>query len=567
MKRGIVVLMCMLLLFAAGCSEPSGTVEESIDGGVVRILPDKTELVFKARSLDMIYTNFSIDGTSAFGFEMEDVDKTREELGFNPFRIEDLKKMGVDTTREIGLAIASLEMTLDPDQTPAGDFLLFIPVTDGEKVIEKIKEMIRKESSESEISEDQGIISVSFKGEDDLSMGMMKKEDFVFIALTHKKSALDLLNSLEGNALSGSPSYKDVASEVDSTQSLFLYANMGKIVEKNKEAIANLLKSAEAEADALGNPISNIVELASGYTSIGISWDFEGPDLIMNDKRNFKKESNVARLFSSVDIDKDSVLGFKDNPVFLISGGVDWLEYYNQVMQSSDAEKAALIKGQLDALKESAGIDIVADLIENLDGSLNAGIFDGASVTMMNYNALLTLNVKDEKKAKDLIEKAISLMPEEKKGMIQKQRIDDVDTHVINAGFFQAYAGLNGKVFTLALGKPTYEKALSRDVSNGFISKIEDAQLSEALKSDGNCFYMDFSELLKIYNNFSPILAGHPNALNAKQIEMFKNFKYFLLSNTMRETSDSNLYVFKTNFTQPFFISLKDIVHSFQPKG
>ncbi len=566
MKRLIVVLMCMLLL-AAGCSETPETVEMDVESGAARILPDNTALYFKAKSLDMIYKNFSIDETSAFGFEIKEVEKAKEDLGFNPLSIEELKSQGVDVAGEIGVALTSLEMNLDPEQPPAADFFFFIPVTDGGKVIERIKEITRKNSPESEIVENEGVTSISSQKEKDLSMALREKDGFVLVAFSHKKNAADLLKSFSEKPLSDMQSYKDVAGKIDSTRSLFLYANMKEILDKNKEAIANFLKSHEEKKEEIGNPFSNIVELASGYTSMGISWDFEGPDLIMNDVRNFKKESDIAKLYSDVNINKDAILGFKDNPVLLISGGANWFEYYNQMIKTSNEQDAEAIKAQLKAMKESTGIDIVADFIENLDGSVNLGIFDGASVTMMNYNAVLSFNIKDEKKALDLIENALNLMPPEKKGMIQKQNIGNVDTYVINAGFLQAYAGIKDKDLTIAVGKPTYEKALSRDVSGGFTSKMEDAQLKDALGGDGNYFYMDFPELLKIYQNFAPLMEGQPGAPTKEQMEMFKKFNYFLLANTLNETSDSNLYLFKTKFTQPFFISLKDIVQSFQPKS
>jgi len=51
---------------------------------------------------------------------------------------------------------------------------------------------------------------------------------------------------------------------------------------------------------------------------------------------------------------------------------------------------------RFEGLKSAFGIDIENEVINNIAGNLNLGVYDGGSITMGNFNTLLTLSVNTD---------------------------------------------------------------------------------------------------------------------------------------------------------------------------
>jgi hypothetical protein len=227
------------------------------------------------------------------------------------------------------------------------------------------------------------------------------------------------------------------------------------------------------------------------------------------------------------------------------------------------SETSSSVKTRLASIKENYDIDIENDLINNLDGSVNLAFYDGASITMLNYNSLFTATVKDEATMKKVIDKAIMLLPPKKQAMISRQKIGEKNAYVLNAGLVQIYAVVDNHKFLLASGKPLIEKALNEQKDTGFVANLTDERLKNTLTSNQNIFYLSIDEVVKIINNFAMFLtepAGGEIKFKDK-LKAANQFEYLLSSSEINENLINSELTIKTRFSRPFFTEVANMIH------
>ena len=262
---------------------------------------------------------------------------------------------------------------------------------------------------------------------------------------------------------------------------------------------------------------------------------------------------------------KDAVLGLADPAVLLLSVGVNALEYYNLLTSMVGPNETATLKNQLESVKTTSGIDLEKEVLANVGGNLNFGMYDGSSVTMSNYNTLLTLNVKDEAIMKGVIDKALKLLPADQQAMIKQEQVGGVNTYVMNAGMVQMYLTLKDQQVLLASSKPIFEKALNGKAAAGFAANLADQELKAKLMGADNLFYFNIDEAVKIVKNFEMFLggaAGSPENFQ-KMLDAAGKFEYLLNSSKLDGDTLSAQMMIKTRFAQPFFGEVANLVKSF----
>jgi hypothetical protein len=111
-----------------------------------------------------------------------------------------------------------------------------------------------------------------------------------------------------------------------------------------------------------------------------------------------------------------------------------------------------------------------------------------------------------------------------------------------------------------------FEKALQGDVSSGFTTKIEEKELAETLKGDGNILYINVDETMKAVKNFEMFLpfAGE-QGIDPKIQDAVSKFEYILASNKLDGNMVLGDFIIKTKFTEPFFIEVAKLSKSFAP--
>jgi len=213
----------------------------------------------------------------------------------------------------------------------------------------------------------------------------------------------------------------------------------------------------------------------------------------------------------------------------------------------------------LEMIKKSFGIDLEKDLIDNLGGNVNFAMYDGATINMMNYNALLTVNVKDEAKVRSVLDKFIDKLPPEQKSLVRKENGNYIYTF---GGFLQLYAGIKDKNLIVSIGQPMFDKAMAADPKTGFINGLKDKELAKDLEDQSNILYIDVAETFKAYNNVAGLLSQFTQTqpLDPERQNIINQFEYFLFSGKAVDNSITAKYMIKTKFQEPFLISLVKMV-------
>lgn len=208
------------------------------------------------------------------------------------------------------------------------------------------------------------------------------------------------------------------------------------------------------------------------------------------------------------------------------------------------------------------------DILSNIEGNFNLGIYDGRSINMSNYNILATLGVKDGKKMQTVMDTMYQSLSPEQKVMIRKDSIQGNDAYIITLmGIFQICAGVKDNSFILAAGYPMFESAVSGNPDTGFLSGMEDKELVNKLKGDTGVFYVNIQELYAAANNF-PILMQQMNEgqpADPKSGEAMRQLEYMLLSSGTEGKSFRMDMTVKTRFSEPFFQGMQKLSQQMKP--
>ena len=541
--------------------------EKTEISGIVKSLPETAELVVKLGSAKNLYHHLSVTGNSIFGHPVKTIEEIKTTLGFNPLLISDLEANGLDTEKEIGFLLDDIRLPeKKPDDlsspgkegTHIFNFLLFIPVTDGRKVTEKISAVLTDYSAEKGDSgfktSQEAPFTVFTSETDPHKVYLFEKDNYLFIGTNSQGS--DPKAFMESFAtgksdLSETGNFRNVADSIASGEDFFAYFNVKKFFEKNLEAFKNYSDTSAGT----GKPdMSKFLKYLKGWDAGGISADLDNTDLVMNSVVHADPGSEALKIMEDVQFRKQIVLGIPEKPVLLTSMGINWTEYYKMLSDSMTDNDRKKLRARLEKIRTEKGIDIEKDLIENSAGNLNLGIYDGASISAMNYNALLTLSIRDEAKAESLIEKIVAQLPPAQKAGVTKMDVGKTKAHVIPIfGFFQLYVGIKDHNLIVSVGKSMFEKAVSADISTGFTSAIQDKALAEILKEDAGSFYLNIDETFKAVKNFSAIMPASIRPVYEKLSEVSDQFGYILSNSNVKDSSVFGQLLIKTNFSEPFF--------------
>ncbi len=541
----------------------------SAQADVAEMAPEDTEILIRLPSVETLFKHLAVTENSILGQPIEDLDEARETLGFNPLKLSELRARGLDTSQPFGLLVDSLDLSAETEE-PSLNGAVFLPVTDAGKAIDALKAMISKETPDMKWSKD-GDLTV-FKGEGGDGMGyMLPKAGHLFIGAAPKKDAKPFMQRIAKTkkGLAADDAYEKVAKQMPPRREIFAYVDAAAIVSRNLEAIKKL--SRESAGETSGPDMTQNLDYLKEWTGAGAGVDFDTKDLIVDSVINVTPGAKSLSVMKDVRFDKGIVMGIKEAPVMLLSFAVNPRQYYDMIMTSLADEKRQAFQNNLEEIKAGFGVDLVSDVIDNLAGNLNLGIYDGLSINMANYNALLSLNLKDGAKMERVIETAISKLPPEQQSMVVKTTVGAQESYMISLmGMTQLFLGVKDNNLIVALGKPMYEKALAADMKTGFLTTLKDPHLVDTLKSDAaSIFYLDSQETFKAVKNFSALLQQFSKDPSKPIIDdtvtnAVNQFDYLLSSSQVDgESIFSNLTV-KTNFVGSFFQGMQNVVESFE---
>ncbi len=542
-KTTFITIVCILACMAF---QPVRSIGAE---NMTSLLPNSTDCFIRLSPVEKLFYQFSITPDSVFGEKITDIAEIKQSLGFNPFDTNDLKANGVDISRRIGLAINDFTLQADPEADPSFSFQLLIPAKNSGKAHAAVLKMVRQMDGSLDIQK-KGKITAFMKPAEKLSGQIIEKNDYVMVQTSIGQKAGLGVGDILSPRLSSLKSFKHTASQIPrNKETIFAYVNFKKLVSRNLPAFKKL-------AEDSGNYASSSYRYLEDFKDMGCVVDAESGDLNIRSVVNVNPGSEVVKDLKGGAHHRQSLLNISEPPVLLVSFSVNASRYYQNVVESMTPDKRNDFQSQIQQMNTNYGLDFKKDIIGNLDGGVNIGVFDGKTITMSSFNMVLTAALKDGKAMKSTIDKIIAGFPPEQQNSFVKTNIADTDSYALNVGgMAQVYFGVKRNQLVVAAGRSFFEKALSNTPESGFVGAVQDAGLKSALKSSNDLFFLDVSETLKALNNFAPMLGGSGQGESPVDTitKALGDFRYVLSSSEVKGDTVSGDFVIKTAFKEPFF--------------
>ena len=570
-----LVILISIMMFTISCSKKdSATKKVIMKEKMTKFIPENTDFLFKLSSLAQIYKGFDINENSVYGKKLspDEIEKMKKDVGFNLFSLAELKENGFATDKEFGFAVSDIKLQ-EKNETPSFNGTLIIPVTDGKKALLKIEQALtaaKDNQIKFTVSKD-GNLTVITNQSDSTKLYLALKENYLFAFINPASDAKEFAKTFlaGGAALSEQKSYKEVAAKIGSGEDIFVYADLKKIVARNYETL-NKLYSEELKNNS--TPLSGItpnfnmnLKYLKDYEGSGLSLSLTNSDFVLNWIMNLQKGSKVMELMKGVKYDKKTLLGMSFHPALLLSGAINFSEYYQFLITAISGTEKSKLDGFLAEINSSYGINLKDDIIENLDGNIDFAIFDGASFSVTNFNTMLTVGVKDTDKANEMLNKIYNSLSQKNQGFVRKEVVEGVEAHVYMAVMYQIYVGVKNNTLIATVGRPMFEKALRSDVATGFYSKIEDNSLKNSINGNNNLLYLNVDETLKAIENTSRMLGAitGTSGIDENMKKQISQFEYMVISGKGEDNSVIGQYKLKTKFKEPFFLGLEKMIQSY----
>ncbi len=605
MKKNIffafIVLALSFFLFNISPS-PASTVPGA---AIIKMLPESTEIYIQCASLQEMFDYFSVTGNTFWGKPIEDLEDIQSELGFNPFDLNEFRNNGFDVAKPFGIAMSDIKIVEGQDE-PGVNLLLFLPAKDSGKAMAWMKKSIEKKNKSVKFQKQGDMWQWGFEEtpeknsegqpEDQANKEktnqkissilnknnfsrfpnyMMSKKGYLLLGTNPAGDAKAFFESI-GNGKKGStntllnaPKFLKTLKKLNAPKDILFYADLERTMKQNPEYMEILAPFVSGLAKmgmgAMNDEATNSAafQLLKDYRAVGATIDLKSGDFKVGFYADIIEKSKMFNLFKDIHVQRDIILGLKENPVLLMGVSENMQAYWQMLQESLDSDRLDLIRTQFAKIKSDYGIDMETDVINNLGSNFNAGIYDGMSINMGNINALISLEFKQPAKMRSLIEKLIGKMPEQQQTMVNRLKINGNDVYMLPIGPLQLYAGFKGNDLLITLGKPMFEKALNGDPAKGFMGSVQDKQLRNDLKSEISVFYIDIEEIFRVVKNFMPMLmAANPDAgmvMTPEFQKVVNMFQYISLIFKAEKDAVMGDFVIKTTFNKPFFKGIKDV--------
>ena len=557
MKKIMALVITLALLIPMSCAKKE-------KAGLSALVPSSTQIYLKIPSLTSLHQNLNVTKNSIMGKTIPNIAFLEAGLGFNPLKLEDLTTQGIDVNSSLGLILSDIEINSienkEPDINAQGMFLL--PVSDYEKLIGFIQDTIKKINPEFDVVQenDRTVINPG-TGKDSILLASVKNYLAVTVTKSENRSSSLLDAVLSGDStLSENTGFQQAASKLDKMNNIFVYIDMQSIIGKifpKFEQFTDELPEAQKKQMIQG------LEFTKDYISAGGSFDLESSDLELKSILFLKPDSKVLKMMNGVEFNKDLLLGIDKTPLMIFSFAFNFSEYLDLIMGTLPPENKDIFEETKKKFYAESGLDLEKDIIDNLAGNFNFGIFDGKNINITNTNTLLSIGIKDETKAANMMDTMIKNLPPQQQALIQKEEVLGTDAYVASAGFFRILAGIKSNSIFMTIGQPMFETVITGKSSSGFISNIQDKKLADILSGDYSYFYVNIDELMKAQKNLTPFL-GILAQTGQKISDIASQFEYLLTFSGVEESSLYSEIIIKTKFDRPFLQGIMNIINQIE---
>lgn len=524
-------------------------------------LPSDAETCIRIPSVRTLFNRLLVTPNSILGHPIEGLDQIQKKFGFNPFSIKELEKIGLHPDAPWGYLFQGFTWKNPPDD-PEYAYVVFLPAHSPEKLNKNIDNLIKRNYPEIQHKTEEGIttyripLTVGPKGKESSlrRIHLITLNNYVFIEFDNIENKPPYLKTIRNirTPLENTPEYQHAIQGIPRDSDIFLYIHIKPIMDRNYPLISKAMDSEKKTTPNL--KMGNTLETLKDCRTFSASFDASTKDFISYSKVALIPGTTTHSLFQNTRPATNSLVHLVEIPVCLLSFTFNIEDLYKQFFSSLTKTEAENMKMQFKTIQSSTGIDIEKEIIENLEGNVSMGIYDGLSINLLNYNALITLNLKDGEKMRQVIRKAANTLPQEKKHLLTQTSVSGVDTYVMMAGVFQVYFGIIDNVLVIAQGKPVYQNAVQakQGRGNGFMGQNTPQEIKNTILKNPNYMYINFQELKKVFTNFSQFFKGKTNEAQ-KAISAFDKLSYLISSSRLNNNDVvSELYI-RTLFEQPFF--------------
>ncbi len=562
MKRSVAIATMAVILFLAGCSG-SEPVKKTTDSEIAKkYAPESTILMLRVSSIGKLFKTF---GAGPDTFMGEPVPSDRSEIvqaiGFDPMNIAEYSKAGFNTEKEFAILLSGLIIEGESAEETSADIDILLPVTDGSKAYSYIKERITsKKSDTTVITEENGTLFIKDSGEEKAVISIKSDAEYMnfHIALNSSRTAGSVFEA--SAKLSGAANYKEVASAVSMGSDIAFYIDLGSLMLNNGDAFRKL-----SVDPVFGSADLSSVEYLKYYRGAGAAADLSSSDLIISVAAFINRDNPFKKMIENIKTDKSVILGMEKNPAILLAVMINASEYLNFMLNTLPFESRQSFDQALADIKSEVGIDLKEEVIDQLAGSVNFGMYDGATINMMNYNTVLNFNVKDPSAFAKTLEKAAETTGMSFSKVDPEQAFPgtasgkNITAYSLNFQMLMAYIIIDEDNVSLCTSNEIAAMALNKK-DTPFTEKLEKG-LKKKLTGDQNYFYMNIGDTYtaakSIYQFFSA-MSGSESGIDAKTDAFVGKFEYvYAGGNYSGEKAESELII-KTKFNKPFFIALQE---------
>ncbi|GBC62067.1 hypothetical protein DENIS_3030 [Desulfonema ishimotonii] len=540
-----IISFCLAAVLAVGISYSTSRCGNGLSDGaashIMNLLPGDTDLAVKVKSLKAI-CRYPGDGNNAA------VRRLSDDLKFSP-DTEYLRASGFDTGKEAVLFVRDWTV-VERDGVPDLSVLALMPVTDLEKAAGAVKDAVRKRWPTVRFTETVAATFFEVPG-GSVTGCILDHRGWLCVGINPGGSVDAAVRAFSemGTPLGHTPAYRDVAAKINTGEDIFVFLNCKKIAEKNMRRLGR--------TDAAGGITPDFPE---GYESAGLTADLSLSDLVISGVLNMAPESLLLSLTAGLRFDKEVITGVDAPPVALFSSSVNPGAYYQAALARMSETERRNFENYRKELEAQWGIRLEKDIVENMTGSVNFGIYDSASISMTNHNMVVAIGVKDAAGAQAALEKAVASAQARPGVVVQKISVGGTDAFGINLfGMFQLYAGIRDRHLILSSGRLMFERAVSADRGAGFLSKVRDPALADGLKDDRGILFVDVKEASAVIRTFSFLIrnlnGGDPPDENL--LQDLKPFEYLLIRHRVKGRTLFGEFRLKTAFTGPFFLEIQ----------
>ncbi|MBN1968365.1 MAG: DUF3352 domain-containing protein [Candidatus Delongbacteria bacterium] len=555
MKSLIIVLV--MILFFASCSKKEKSessvvsAKDSKVSEVFKIVPANTDIVLKISNLEDLFKSLDIKP----GEQNNGIDELNNQLGLSINSLDDLKNNGVDVKRDFVFMAKDFDKI---DNEILFKMAILVPSTDNEKLKNMIIDAIRSERSDMQIEENEGCTVVNINDADSPKIFICEKDNYLALAfgtsrnVDGKSLALEIKNG--NSSIMNDEEFASITKTVASGEQFFTYLTFKNINNKNFD-FSNVDSGFNSFQD-----LSMTIKSLKEYKSLAFNLNFTSEDIHGISSIELVEGSNTAKMMKNVKFDSSALRGIELNPLLLVQFVVNPEFYYQNLMSTLAGDAKNSVEESIKQFENEFGINLKADLVDNLSGSFNFGMFEGSSINMMNYNLASTFGIKNKSLAMETIDKLIETLDPSTKALITKENVDGIETYVYTVGFSQIYIGVTNDRIVIAPNKMFYKNAI-RSGGKGYLDKV-DSSLEPVLSGDNQLVYLNFNELLDALKNFSafvPTDANGKSYFSEENMTELKKLKYIIASSTIEGNNFNTIYKVETDFKKPFFVGMKDV--------